>query len=98
MSQQAANQPSGNKANGLALKALLILTLVLMFGGVLAALLKLDFGGLLFASGLGLLCLSVGVQGLLRDIRKNPLVNLLFILFGGFLFWIVLNPYLYQLP
>jgi hypothetical protein len=45
-----------------------------------------------------LLCLSVGVQGLLRDIRKNPLVNLLFILFGGFLFWIVLNPYLYQLP
>ena len=98
MPQKTANQSSDNKANGLVLKALLILTLVLMFGGVLAALLKLDFGGLLFASGLGLLCLSVGVQGLFRDIRKNPLVNLLFILFGGFLFWIVLNPYLYQLP
>jgi hypothetical protein len=98
MPQQTANQPSDNKAHGMALKAVLILTLLLMFGGVLAALLKLDFGGLMFASGLGLLCLSVGVQGLLRDIRKNPLVNLLFILFGGFLFWIVLNPYIYQLP
>ena len=98
MSQQTANQPSDDKAHGLALKILLILTLVLMFGGVLAALLKLDFGGLMFASGLGLLCISVGVQGLLRDVRKNPLVNFLFILFGGFLFWIVLNPYLYALP
>ncbi len=31
MSQQTANQPSDNKASGLALKALLILTLVLIW-------------------------------------------------------------------
>ena len=98
MPKPETNQDPETGQNGLALKALLILTLVLMFGGLVAALLKLDFGGLLFASGLGLLSLGVGVQGLHRDIKKNPLVNLLFILFGGFLFWVVFNPYLYALP
>ena len=45
MSQQTANQPSDNKASSLALKVLLILTLVLMFGWGVASRLKRDFGG-----------------------------------------------------
>ncbi len=76
----------------LLLKVPLMIAVAMMFGGVLVALLQFEFGGLLFAGGLGLLSTLVGVNGLLRCSRKKALVSLVFIVFGCFLFWIILSP------
>lgn len=76
------------------LKITLMISVLLMVGGLCAFLLQINIGGVLFAAGLGLLSLFAGVRGLLSPGKASPWVSLVFLCFGVFMLWLIVNPYL----
>jgi hypothetical protein len=75
------------------MKITLMLCVALMVGGLVAAVLQLNFGGVLFALGLALLSSFAGIRSLALE-QGNTLLGVVFMLFGLFLFWLLLAPYL----
>lgn len=79
--------------NDVLMQAALLLAVSLMVGGLVAAVLHVNIGGVLFALGLAVLSGVAGIRSLVSE-QGNSLLGVVFLLFGLFMFWLILAPYL----